>query len=373
MPQHLVEEDSHARRDVERAQRGVVHRQAHEPVAVAFAEALRNADALAPEDEHGPFRVAHLPQVAPRVGAREERLPELRQRGLERVPRRPDPRLDPLPVVEAGSAHLALVEREAERLDEVQARAGREAGAAGVSRVPVDLGLDERDVEGPGEARRVDGRRAAPAKPGERGSRRRESERRGVDVPRLRPHDLVHLVAGGGRRPRPGAPGEEEVEHRVVDAAPRVEVRPAAEERDVLDLEPRLLAGLAGDRVLEPLVHVDEPAGEAEEAAGRLVRPAQEQHAAVRVLDDQAGGHRRVEVEVKAARGAGEDRALDPHAGAVPAARAEPERLGWTNRGTSRRERRAGGIVAHARAADAVPARCGTTSGKAERGRRPSP
>ena len=226
-----------------------MHRQAHEPVAVAFAEALRNADALAPEDEHGPFRVAHLPQVAPRVGAREEGLARAAAARPRTRPTTARPAARPAPSSRGrlGAPPARRARSRAARRG--AARAGREAGAAGVARVPVDLGLDERDVEGArGRLAASDGRRAAPAEPGERGSRRRESERRGVDVLGRRPHDLVHLVAGGGRRARPGAPGEEEVEHRVVDAAPRVEVRPAAEERDVLDLEPGLLAGLAGDR-----------------------------------------------------------------------------------------------------------------------------
>ena len=52
-----------------------------------------------------------------------------------------------LPVVEAGAFHLLLVERKAQRLDQVQGRAGREAGAAGIAGIPVNLGMDEDDVD----------------------------------------------------------------------------------------------------------------------------------------------------------------------------------------------------------------------------------
>ena len=47
-----------------------------------------------------------------------------------------------LPVVETSAFDLALVEREAERLDEVQRGAGGKARAARVPGVPVNLGVD---------------------------------------------------------------------------------------------------------------------------------------------------------------------------------------------------------------------------------------
>ena len=51
------------------------------------------------------------------------------------------------PVVEPGALHLFFVEREPERLDQMQRRANRETRAAGIAGVPVDLGMDEDDVE----------------------------------------------------------------------------------------------------------------------------------------------------------------------------------------------------------------------------------
>ena len=52
-----------------------------------------------------------------------------------------------LPVIEAGALHLPLVEREAERLDQVQRGAGGKARTPGVAGVPVDLGMHEDDVD----------------------------------------------------------------------------------------------------------------------------------------------------------------------------------------------------------------------------------
>ena len=116
----------------------------------ALAQLRREADALAAEDQDGALRVAHVPEVARCAGAEEERLAQLGQRGFEGPPVGPHAGLDARPVVEPGAAHLALVEREAQRLDQVELRARGQAGAPGVAGVPVDLGLDEDDVEHPG-------------------------------------------------------------------------------------------------------------------------------------------------------------------------------------------------------------------------------
>ena len=64
------------------------------------------------------------------------------------APPGPWAQVDVFPVVEAGAAHLALVKREPERLDQVQRGAGGEAASAGVAGVPVDLGMHEHDVDG---------------------------------------------------------------------------------------------------------------------------------------------------------------------------------------------------------------------------------
>jgi hypothetical protein len=65
---------------------------------------------------------------------------------LEGVPVVPDADVDVFPVVETGSLHLPVVEREAERPDEVKGGTDRKAGAAGVAGVPMDFRVDEDDV-----------------------------------------------------------------------------------------------------------------------------------------------------------------------------------------------------------------------------------
>src|SRR5262249_53349996 len=79
-------------------------------------------------------------------GGEEERLAERRQLLLECLPTRPHANVDVLPVVETRALHLTLIEREAERLDEMQRGAGGEAGATCGARVPVNPWMDEDDV-----------------------------------------------------------------------------------------------------------------------------------------------------------------------------------------------------------------------------------
>jgi len=58
-----------------------------------------------------------------------------------------DPGVHGVPVVEARPAQLGVVQREPQRLDEVQRRLGRRAQPRDVPRVGRDLRLDERDVQ----------------------------------------------------------------------------------------------------------------------------------------------------------------------------------------------------------------------------------
>ncbi len=55
--------------------------------------------------------------------------------------------IDVGPIVEAGAAQGLLFDGKAERLDEVQARAGRKTKSADIARVGRDLRRDEYDVE----------------------------------------------------------------------------------------------------------------------------------------------------------------------------------------------------------------------------------
>ena len=105
------------------------------------------ADALAAEDQDGGTRVGDLLEWPGAAGGEEERRPQRRQRALEVGPARPDRRVDARPVVEPGAPNLLVVEREAERPDQVKLRADGQAGAPRVAGVPVDLRLDEHDVK----------------------------------------------------------------------------------------------------------------------------------------------------------------------------------------------------------------------------------
>jgi hypothetical protein len=51
-----------------------------------------------------------------------------------------------LPVIQTGASDLPFVEREAKRFDQVQPRPGRKARPAGIAGIPVDLGMNEDDV-----------------------------------------------------------------------------------------------------------------------------------------------------------------------------------------------------------------------------------
>ncbi len=53
-----------------------------------------------------------------------------------------------LPVIEAGAAYFAFIERKAEGLDEVERGAGGETASSGIAGVPVNFRMDEDDVQG---------------------------------------------------------------------------------------------------------------------------------------------------------------------------------------------------------------------------------
>src|SRR5688572_16780335 len=103
---------------------------------------------LAPEDQD--YIIGRSQRRVPErlrcPGRKEEWVAQRRQVALERVPARPQAQVHILPVVEASALDLTLFERKAKWLDQVQYRARGEAGSAGVSGVPVNLGMHEHDV-----------------------------------------------------------------------------------------------------------------------------------------------------------------------------------------------------------------------------------
>jgi hypothetical protein len=58
-----------------------------------------------------------------------------------------DPHVNRVPVVEPRPLQLGIVQRKAERFDEVQRRIGRRAQPGDVARIRRDLRLDQRDVK----------------------------------------------------------------------------------------------------------------------------------------------------------------------------------------------------------------------------------
>ena len=71
----------------------------------------------------------------------------MRQLGLEGRPAGPHPQPHPGPVIEARTLEMAIFQREPKRLDQVQSRSHGQRSATDVAGVPVNLRLDERDVE----------------------------------------------------------------------------------------------------------------------------------------------------------------------------------------------------------------------------------
>src|SRR4051812_30442340 len=64
----------------------------------------------------------------------------------ERIPIRPHPQVDVLPIVQTRALDSTVVQREAQWFDEMKGRASGQAGAAGVAGVPMDLRVDEDNV-----------------------------------------------------------------------------------------------------------------------------------------------------------------------------------------------------------------------------------
>lgn len=110
-------------------------------------ERLGKTFRLATEDKE-----VAVPELSVPIGARCFRGEEKPARaGRLRVEKRgerlPDGHFHLAPVIEPGAAQRTIFQRKAERLDEVQMRAGREAEPADVAGIRRDLGLDENDVK----------------------------------------------------------------------------------------------------------------------------------------------------------------------------------------------------------------------------------
>src|SRR6185437_1664333 len=94
---------------------------------------LRQADALAPEDEDRRSRIGDLLKGPPAAGGEVEWRPQQRERALELVPARPDLGTDAGPIVEPGAPDLLVLQRKPQRTDQVKLRPGSQAGPARVA------------------------------------------------------------------------------------------------------------------------------------------------------------------------------------------------------------------------------------------------
>src|SRR6476661_237416 len=122
----------------------------HEAVAIPFMELCGQSARFASENEHCVFGRSEgsIPEHTRGFRREKKRRTQRGQMSFELVPTRPHPWMDVLPVVEARAFHFSLVERETERLDEMEVSTRGEAGASGVAGVPVNLGMNENDVDG---------------------------------------------------------------------------------------------------------------------------------------------------------------------------------------------------------------------------------
>lgn len=118
-------------------------------IAIARVNGRRKSASLAAEHQHDIARRAerHVPEQSSPFRGEEVWLAKAREPLLEFLPTVPDAEVHVRPIVEPCSSQLALVERESERLHQMQHRAGGKTRASGIAGVPVNLGMNEHDVE----------------------------------------------------------------------------------------------------------------------------------------------------------------------------------------------------------------------------------
>src|SRR5207245_4967373 len=127
LAQCFVEDDRHRSGEVEAPDVLARERDAEGGLRVRAADGGGEAAALAPEDEEVVGAEAHR-GVRARGARREAEEPARRTRGEERLPARVPGEPHVRPVVEAGAAEMAVVDREAERIDRGEGRGGGEEG-----------------------------------------------------------------------------------------------------------------------------------------------------------------------------------------------------------------------------------------------------
>src|SRR5437764_6784272 len=98
-----------------------MNRHRDEAFAIAFVQLRGQSSGLSAKHENDVVALIErrIPEQPSRFRREEPRLAKRRELALEHLPARPHPQVDVLPVVESRALHLAFVEREAERLDEM--------------------------------------------------------------------------------------------------------------------------------------------------------------------------------------------------------------------------------------------------------------
>ena len=108
----------------------------------------RQACCFAAEDQHDAGRTGkpRFPDRPRRFRREEVRIAERWKLALEVIPTRPHAQVDVRPIIQTGTLYFLIVEAEAEWLDEMERRSGRQTGAPGVAGIPVDFGVHKHDV-----------------------------------------------------------------------------------------------------------------------------------------------------------------------------------------------------------------------------------
>ena len=166
LPEIFVDDDRHAVGEVERA-RVCAHRYAHAIVVIGVQDVLGQSLCLSAEKDVAISLVIHLAMGVSGLG---RRVQKLRARvclrhfevgrdvacvrrlvaevcGEEGVHVGISAHVRDLPIVETAAFEIFVFPAESARLDDVQDRAGRRAGADDVAGVVGDLGVDQDDVD----------------------------------------------------------------------------------------------------------------------------------------------------------------------------------------------------------------------------------
>lgn len=144
LPHSFEQHDRNGSREVQAAR--AAHRNSNRALGICRKERLRQPFGFPAENEEIAVRERHI-VVGPLRFRGDEEPARVRFSRLQLRQRIPDAKIDLFPIIETGPLQLPIVQREAERLDEVQRRTRRETEAADVAGIRRNLRLNENDVE----------------------------------------------------------------------------------------------------------------------------------------------------------------------------------------------------------------------------------